>query len=46
MCSVNVKLSYEENLCDHLFCYSARMSDAEMSAALKPYGYLVIRISK
>ena len=46
MCSVNVKLSYEENLCDHLLRYDVRMSDDEMSAALKPYGYLVVRISQ
>jgi glycosidase len=45
-CPVNVKLSYEGRLCENLLRYGVRMSDDEMSAELKPYGYLVIRISQ
>ena len=43
--SVNVNLSFEGRLCENLLRYGIRISDDGTSAELKPYGYLIIRIS-
>ena len=43
---VDVKLSFKGRLCENLLRYGVRMRDDETSAELKPYGYLIIRISQ